>query len=119
MNVEELREFCLSLPKVEENRPWTKPQYEMLVTYKVGGKWFVLVNPDDKFIDVKCDPETIADMLARYKGAFPAWHMNKENWLGIRLESDIPDGTIKQIIKDGYGLILSKLSKKIRESLAL
>ncbi|MCM1483876.1 MAG: MmcQ/YjbR family DNA-binding protein [Muribaculaceae bacterium] len=119
MNVEELREYCLSLPKVEENQPWTEPQYEMLVTYKVGGKWFVLANPDEKFIDVKCDPEKIADMQSHYHGAFPAWHMNKEHWLGIQLESDIPDAMIKQLIKDGYNLIVDKLPKKTRESIGL
>lgn len=119
MNVEELREYCLSLPKVEENQPWTEPQYEMLITYKIGGKWFVLANPDEKFIDVKCDPETIVDMQSRYQGAFPAWHMNKEHWLGIRLESDIPDNTIRQLIKDGYDLIVNRLPKKARMSLGL
>lgn len=119
MNVEELREYCLSLPKVEENCPWTEPQYEMLITYKVGGKWFVLVNPDDKFIDVKCEPETIADMQNRYQGAFPAWHMNKEHWLGIRLESDVPDALIRQLIKEGYGMVVAKLPKKTRETLGI
>lgn len=114
MNVEELREYCLSLPKVEENQPWTEPQYEMLITYKIGGKWFVLANPDEKFIDVKCDPEKIAEMQSRYQGAFPAWHMNKEHWLGIRLESDIPDSTVKQLIKEGYELIVKTLPKNIR-----
>lgn len=119
MNVEELREYCLSLPKVEENQPWTEPQYEMLITYKIGGKWFVLANPDKRFIDVKCDPEVIADMQSRYKGAFPAWHMNKEHWLGIKLESDVPNTTIKKVIKDGYDLIVTKLPKKTRENLGL
>lgn len=119
MNVEELREYCLSLPGVEENQPWTEPQYEMLVTYKVGGKWFVLENPDEKFIDVKCDPEKILELQGRYQGAFPAWHMNKEHWLGVRLESDVPDLIIKQVIKDGYDLIVAKLPKKIRENLGI
>lgn len=119
MNVEELREYCLSLPQVEENRPWTEPQYEMLITYKVGGKWFVLANPDEKFIDVKCDPETIADMESRYRGAFPAWHMNKEHWLGITLESDVSDALIRQLIKAGYDMIVAKLPRKTRESLGL
>lgn len=119
MNVEDLRGFVLSLPNVEENQPWTKPQYEMLITYRVGGKWFMLEDPDKKFIDIKCDPETIADMQSRYQGAFPAWHMNKEHWLGIKLESDISDDSIKQLIKDGYRLTVAKLPKKTRALLEL
>ncbi|MCM1518835.1 MAG: MmcQ/YjbR family DNA-binding protein [Pseudoflavonifractor sp.] len=119
MNIEELREYCLSLPQVVENQPWTEPQYEMLITYKIGGKWFVLADPDKKFIDVKCDPETIADMQSHYQGAFPAWHMNKEHWLGVTLASDIPDGTIKKLIRDGYDMVVAKLPKKTRDELAL
>lgn len=119
MNTEELREYCLSLPKAEENQPWTEPQYSMLVTFKVGGKWFCLFNPDEKFIDVKCTPEVIADMQSRYEAAFPAWHMNKEHWLGVRLDSDMPDSLIKELVNSGYQLIVDHLSGKKREQLSL
>lgn len=117
MNIEDFREFCLSLPKVEENQPWTEPQYQMLATYTVGGKWFCLVDIDKKFIDVKCDSETIVELQSRYNGAFPAWHMNKEHWLGIRLDSDMPDDRIKTLLRNGYKMIVAKLPKKKRDEL--
>ncbi len=117
MNIEELRESCLSFKGAQENMPWTEPQYSMLATFTVGGKWFCLVDLDKKFIDVKCAPETISEMQSRYQGAFPAWHMNKEHWLGIKLESDVPDSVIKELLADGYRLIVSKLPKSVKESL--
>ncbi len=117
MNIEDLREYCLSLKGAQENMPWTEPQYSMLATFTVGGKWFCLVDLDKKFIDVKCAPETIVEMQSRYQGAFPAWHMNKEHWLGVRLQSDVPDKVIKELLSDGYQLILSKLPKSVKESL--
>ncbi len=116
MNAEELREYCLSLKGAEENMPWTEPQYSMLATFTVGGKWFCLVDLDKKFIDVKCSPETVAEMQARYQGAFPAWHMNKEHWLGVKLESDVPDKVNEELLSDGYRLIVSKLPKSIKAS---
>ena len=119
MNIEDFREFCLSLPCAEENQPWAEPQYQMLATYTVGGKWFCLVDIDKKFIDVKCDPEEIAEMQSKYEGAFPAWHMNKGHWLGVRLESDMPDNVIKSLIQEGYNLIISHLPKKKREELGI
>ncbi len=119
MNVEKLREYCLSLPKTEENAPWTEPQYQMLVTYTVGGKWFCLVDIEKKFIDVKCSPELIAEMQDKYTGAFEAWHMNKQHWHGIRLESDIPDDVIRRLLKDGYELIIRGFSSKRRNELGL
>ena len=71
MNTEELRDYCLSLPNAVENQPWTEPQYQMLVTFKVGGKWFCLLAPDKRFINVKCSPEVIAEMQSKYDGYFP------------------------------------------------
>lgn len=113
-NNEELREYCLSLPQVQEISPWTKPRYKNLITFTIGGKWFCLFDPDKKFIDVKCSPDTIQEMLCHYKGAFPAWHMNKEHWLGITLESDIPDIKIQELIEEGYNLVVKNLPKSKR-----
>lgn len=119
MNTEELREYCLSLPEAVEAQPWTEPQYQMLVTFKVGGKWFCLFNPDEKFVDIKCDPEVIGEMQSRYEAAFPAWHMNKEHWLGVKLDSDMPDAQIRALIKAAYDLIVAHLPAKQRQSLGL
>lgn len=119
MNVEELREYCLSLTQTKENMPWTEPQYSMLATFTVGDKWFCLADLDKKFIDVKCEPNMIAEMQSKYKGAFPAWHMNKEHWLDVKLDSDIPDSIIRSLLKDGYHLIVSKLPRKILEGIRL
>ncbi len=119
MNVEELREFCLSFQGVQENRPWSEPQYEMLITYSVGGKWFCLFNPDEKFVDVKCQPVSVLSMQDNYTGAFPAWHMNKTHWLGLKLDSDIPDSKIKELLKAGYDLIVGALPKKTRTELGI
>ena len=114
MNVEELRDFCISLPQVQENSPWTEPQYRNLITFTIGGKWFCLFDPDKKFIDVKSTPDEIQELLSQYKGFFPAWHMNKEHWIGITLESDVPDSLIKELLKDAYNLVKSHLPKNIQ-----
>lgn len=119
MNVEEFRDFCLSLKGAEENAPWTEPQYKNLVTFTVGGKWFSLLDLENKFTDLKSRPEDILELQAKYNGCFPAWHMNKSHWLGVRLESDVPDSIIKELITDSYNIIVSSLSKKIREDLGL
>lgn len=119
MNVEELREYCLSLPKAKENTPFSKLEYDELVTYTVGGKWFCLLDLESKRVNVKCDPDVCLDMRDKYRGAFPAWHMNKKHWLGILLESDMPDAVIHQLLHDGYKLIVNKLPKRVKSELGL
>lgn len=119
MNLEEFRALCLSLPGAEENMPWAEPRYNSLVTFSVGGKWFCLLDLDSKRCNVKCDPEVVALMQSRYEGAMPAWHMNKEHWLGVQLESDLPDAEIRQLITAAHTLILNRLPKRLRAALRL
>lgn len=115
MNVEQLREYCLSLPLVKENMPFAKHEYADLVTFTIAGKWFCLLDLQNKRINVKCDPDVCLDMRDKYQGAFPAWHMNKKHWLGIMLDSDIPYSVTEKLLYDGYKLIISKLPKKDRD----
>lgn len=119
MNIEDLRNYCLSLNSVKENAPWKEPQYRNLVTFSIGSKWFCLLDPDKKFIDVKSDPEKIQEILAHYKGAFPAWHMNKEHWIGITLDSDVPDSLIKELLAEGYKIVAKNLPGKTKDELKL
>ena len=118
MNVEELRDYCLSLPFVKENMPFAKHEYADLVTFTVADKWFCLLDLQNKRINVKCDPDICLDKRDKYQGAFPAWHMNKKHWLGIMLDSDMPNSVIERLLYDGYKLIISKLPKRLKVELS-
>lgn len=119
MNLEDFRVACLSLPHAEENAPWEEPKYQNLVTYTVASKWFVLLDLDDKRCNLKASPEIIAEMQDKYEGACQAWHMNKNHWLGVLLESDIPDAQIRELINAAYDLIVKKLPRRIRQEMNL
>ena len=119
MNVEEFREYCLSLEGTNENAPWTEPQYQNRVTFTVGGKWFSLLDLENKFTDLKNTPDEIPRLQEKYTGCFPAWHMNKSHWIGVKLDSDVPDSEIKQLIHTAYNLIVSSLQQKIKVELGL
>lgn len=119
MNVEELRAYCLGLHGAEENAPWSVPRYSMMVTYSIGGKWFCIADLDKKFINIKCEPERVVCMQEHYEGAFPAWHMNKRHWLSIRLESDVPDALICELLSGAYVLVLNALPKRVRAAVLL
>lgn len=117
MNVEEFREVCLSLKGAKENAPWSEPKYRNLVTYTVGGKWFSLLDLENKFADLKAPAAAIPELQEQYAGCFQAWHMNKSHWIGVRLESDLPDKKIKELITESYRLVVSSLPRKTREEL--
>lgn len=116
MNIEEFRDYCLSLSQVKENTPWAEPQYQNLVTFTVADKWFCLLDLENKFCDIKCPVDQVAALQEKYTGIQSAWHMNKTHWVKLVLDSDVPSSEIKALVKQSYELILGSLTKsKIQE----
>jgi predicted DNA-binding protein (MmcQ/YjbR family) len=114
MNIEELREFCLSLPLVEEKFPFDQ---ETLVFY-IADKMFCLVNIIEfNSLNLKCDPDLALELRAQYLGVLPGYHMNKKHWNTVKVNEDIKDDLIKQWIKDSYNLVILTLPKSKRPDL--
>lgn len=44
--------------------------------------------------------------------------MNKKHWLGVELESDVPDDVIAGLLAEGYRLVMGHLPKAMREVFA-
>jgi len=81
MNIEEIREYCLSKKAVTESFPFN----ETALVFKVGSKMFVLTSLDgDSRINLKCDPEKAIQLRDRYDYVLPGWHMNKNHWYSIQ-----------------------------------
>ena len=79
-------------------------------------KWFALVATisskslglkEDKAIDVinlKFDKNQTYDFAETSDHIFPAYHMNKNNWITIWLDGTLPNGLIFELIKKSYSL---------------
>ena len=112
MNIEEYRDYCLSLTGVSEEFPF---DINTLV-FKVMGKMFALTNVDSFVsMNLKADPEYSIELREMYSGVNPGFHMNKRHWNTVILNGTIPEKIIKGMIDDSYDLVLSKLSKKNKE----
>ncbi|MGQ1891772.1 MmcQ/YjbR family DNA-binding protein [Thermophagus sp. OGC60D27] len=109
MNIEELRNFCLSLPATSEDLPFD----ETALVFKVGRKMFVLTSLDGPFwINLKCDPEKAIELRERYAAVKPGYHMNKRHWNTIEVDGSIPDDLLKQWIKESYDLVVKGMTRK-------
>ena len=62
-------------------------------------------------INVKCDP-MLGSALRLRDGFHPAYHMNKEKWLTVRLDGSVPEDEIKNQI--GLSFELTSAKKKQR-----
>lgn len=114
MNIETLRDFCLSLPEAEEGLPFGGDT----LVFRVRGKMFCLTSIDQfEYINLKSDPEKAIELRELYEEVTPGYHMNKKHWNSIRTNGRIPDAQIKEWIKDSFRLVVASMSKKQREGL--
>ncbi|QRQ99995.1 MmcQ/YjbR family DNA-binding protein [Dyadobacter sandarakinus] len=115
MNVESLREYCLSLPGTSESLPFGPDT----LVFKVGGKVFLLTPLDELRMqfNAKCDPEKAEELRSTYDDVQPGYHMNKKHWNTVYVTGSIPSELLFQWVKDSYDLVFASLSKKEREAM--
>ncbi len=111
MNIEELREYCLSLKGVTEDFPFD----ETTLVFKVAGKMFCLTDLEgDLNINVKNDPEKNIELREEYPAIKPGYHMSKKHWNTIELDGSIPDDMVKNLIDESYDLVTISLPRKVQ-----
>ena len=110
MNIESLREYCLSKPGVEETLPFGPTT----LVYKVGGKVFLLTGLDDEQLsfNVKCDPELAIELREQYPCVQPGYHMNKKHWNTIVVDGSISTKQLKEWIDHSYDLVIKNSPQK-------
>ena len=115
MNIEEIREHCISKPGTTEGFPFG----EQTLVFKVMGKMFALLPLDDPVsMNLKCDPEYALELRERYEGRIrPGWHMNKKHWNTVSLVDNLESKLIGHLINHSYDLVVSKLKKADKEAL--
>jgi predicted DNA-binding protein (MmcQ/YjbR family) len=104
MNIDQIRDYCLSLPDVEESMPFG-PNH---VVFKTFNKMFLLVGLDELPIrfNVKCDPAIALVLREQFPDSvFPGWHMNKKHWNTIYVNGHLPDALLIDFIYSSYSLV--------------
>ena len=106
MNIEELRDFVLSLKDVTEGFPFG----EDTLVFKVNGKVFLLASLDSSPLsfNVKCNPDDAIDLRERYACVLPGYHMNKKHWNTILVDGTLTKKQLQEFIEDSYMLVLKK-----------
>jgi predicted DNA-binding protein (MmcQ/YjbR family) len=110
MNIESLRDYCLSKPGAEETLPFGPDT----LVFKVGGKAFLLVGLDaeDLRFNVKCDPDKALELRDEYSCVLPGYHMNKKHWNTIVVDGSVSNAMLKEWIDHSYSLVAPKPKKK-------
>ncbi len=84
-----------------------------------NGKWYAIVmalnvqRVDKKLagevevVNIKLDPEKIKE-LHKEKGFYPAYHMNKKNWISILLNDTVPDKVLLALLDESHHFTINK-----------
>jgi len=115
MNIEEIREYCITKPAVTEGFPFN----DTALVFKVAGKMFALLDlsEDSRGISLKCDPELAIELRGRHAEVTPAWHFSKIHWNGIALTGSITEKQLKEWIDHSYEIVRKSLTRKQKEEL--
>ena len=107
MHLDEIREYCLSKPGVEEAQPFGPD----VLVYKVKDKLFLLTGFDNDPVqfNVKCDPEKAIELREEFPDTvLPGYHMNKKHWNTVLVNGVLSTKQLRAMIDDSYGLIAKK-----------
>ena len=123
MNRNELESFIKETYNADANYPWFKyPNYEVF-RHSSNQKWFALIMdvPKSKLglqgtetlavVNFKCTPLLIGS-LRKESGFFPAYHMNKDNWITVALDGSVSDDKIKMLLDMSYQATAPKIRRK-------
>lgn len=116
MNIEELREYCLSLKGTTECFPFD----DVTLVLKVQGKMFAVIPLDaiETSIALKCDPELAITLREEYTAVVPAYHFNKKHWNTVFIDHSITRSLLCEWITHSYELVVTGLPKRLRDELA-
>jgi len=116
MNLEELREKCLSVRGVEECLPFD----EDTPVYKIMGKMFayysITPHGGEFFVNLKCAPDRSVELRERYQGVKKPYHAaDTLKWNSVYIQGDVPDAVITELVNHSVDEVIAALPKKKRE----
>ena len=113
INIEEFREFCLSLGEVEEKLPFAKmPGGDTLLVFYACGHTFCYCDLHEFTVVVKCQTERIAELLGTAEGVKPPdSHFSAKYWIGIDLQT-IDTKLLQELTRNSFEVVKGKYSRK-------
>ena len=119
MNIEDVREYTLSLSGVTEDQPFG----DDIITFRLEGKIFVCLwigngeqdlSNEEPRLALKLSPERNEELREKFSAVRPAWHWNKKHWSDM-FYGQMEDALVQEWIKESYDLVASKLPKAVRQ----
>lgn len=113
MDIESLREYCLSFKGVTEAIKW-----ESHLTFLVGDKLFLLIPTESH--PPKCSlkvPEEHFDEIIENDNYHQAPYFARRKWIQVLNIENCEEADLKNMIATSYDLVKSNLTKKLQKAI--
>ena len=114
MNIEDYREYCLSLGEdVEEKLPFTAFRYASgVLVFYVHGHMFSFFDCDSySVITLKCQPGRIEELKAKYDCIGNPFNLSAKYWIGIN-PNTVSDDLLRELTKNSYEIVKKKYKRQ-------
>ncbi len=120
MGKQELLEWVKRQYGTEPDYPWADDN--AVLRHRENRKWYGLVMDVQRgklgmpgagsvcALNVKCEPVLIGSLRER-PGFHPAYHMNKDKWITVRLDGSVAAEEIRNLVDLSYRLTMPKPKK--------
>jgi predicted DNA-binding protein (MmcQ/YjbR family) len=119
MNIELIRQYCLSKKAATESFPFD----ENTLVFKVMNKMFLMA-PLDKWekeeaaVTVKCDPDYTIELREQYESIFAGPYVSNKHWNTLAIyKNELPLKFVLKLINHSYEMVVKGMTKKMRAEL--
>jgi len=102
MNVDTIREYCLSFPHATENLQWGDD-----LCFKIGGKIFAILGLDNPRLCFKCTPEAFSELIER-EDVRPAPYVGRYKWVMLDRLDAVRWEELRELIRESYEMVAAK-----------
>ena len=119
MNIDEVRDHCLSKKAATESFPFD----ENTLVFKVIGKMFAMIplNNWDKgeaSITLKCDPNYTIELRDKYESIYAGPYVSNKHWNTIAIhKKELRHEFILELIDHSYEMVVKNMTKKLQREL--
>lgn len=112
MDIEWIRQHCLSLPHTTEHVQWG-----IDLVFKIGGKMYAVMptEPAPVLLSFKCSDESFAELVER-PGIIPAPYLARARWVALQNESALSRAELGRLLSEAYQLVLEHLPRSVQAS---
>ena len=123
MNREALDKYIENVYRVTAEFPWLSAPTFAVYRHESNQKWFAVIMEIPKaklvideegninVVNLKSDPLLIGSLILD-NGIYPAYHMNKNHWITVRLDGSVEKDKIEWLL----GLSFELTDKKLKEN---